>query len=53
MRKERRITIRLATDLHEDLIRYAIRQGMTVSGAVRDLIEGEKFTKAARDWSSR
>ena len=47
MRKERRITIRLATDLHDDLVRYAIGQGVTVSSAVRGLIEKEKCPRAA------
>ena len=47
MRKERRITIRLATDLHEDLVRYAIGHGVTVSRAVRSLIEEGQGQKAA------
>ena len=47
MRKERRITIRLAIDLHDALLRYAIGQGVTVSRAVRSLIEEGQGQKAA------
>jgi len=37
--KQRRITIRMAVDLYENLIRYSVGQGMTLSQAVRELIK--------------
>jgi hypothetical protein len=48
MKKERRITIRMAADLHEELARYAIGKGVTMSRAVRGLIETQKGNSAAQ-----
>lgn len=53
MNQERQITFRLATDLHDDLVRYAIGHGVTVSCAVRGLIEKEQRQKSAHDGPSR
>jgi hypothetical protein len=46
MKKERRLTIRMAADLHEELTRYALGNGVTMSRAVRGLIETQKRNSA-------
>jgi predicted DNA-binding protein len=48
MKKERRITIRMPTELHDELTRYAIGQGLTKSRAIRTLIEKQKVQSAAQ-----
>jgi hypothetical protein len=45
---QRRITIRMAADLHDTLNRYAVGQGVTVSRAVRGLIENQKGQSGAQ-----
>jgi ribosomal protein S16 len=45
---QRRITIRMAADLHDQLVRYAVGQGVTLSRAVRELIEQQKAQSAAQ-----
>jgi hypothetical protein len=42
MKKECRITFRLTDDLLDDLIRYALGRNLTLSKAVRTLIEKQK-----------
>jgi hypothetical protein len=42
MKKECRITFRLSADLCDDLIRYALGHNLTLSKAVRTLIENQK-----------
>jgi ribosomal protein S16 len=45
---QKRITIRMAADLHEELVRYAIGKGVTLSRAVRELIEKQKAQGVGR-----
>jgi hypothetical protein len=45
---QKRITIRMAADLHDRLVRYAVGQGVTLSRAVRDLIEQDKGRSVSR-----
>jgi len=45
---QRRITIRMAADLHDQLNRYALGQGITLSHAVRELIETQKHQSDGR-----
>ena len=39
---QRRITVRMAAELHDQLNRYAVGQGVTLSRAIRELIEKQK-----------
>jgi predicted DNA-binding protein len=45
---QKRITIRMAADLHEELVRYAIGKGVTLSRAIRELIEKQKAQGVSR-----
>jgi hypothetical protein len=45
---QKRITIRMAADLHEELVRYAIGKDVTLSRAVRELIEKQKAQAFSR-----
>lgn len=42
MKKECRLTFRLSDDLLDDLIRYAVGHNLSLSKAVRTLIENHK-----------
>jgi hypothetical protein len=47
MKKDCRITFRLSADLCDDLIRYALGKDLSLSKAVRSLIENRKQQRAA------
>ena len=45
---QRRITVRMAAELHDQLNRYAVGQGVTLSRAIRELIEKQKVQGVSR-----